>query len=87
MRTFCGAFPLLPGKTEAGREFAKTCMGPRRAEFAESLKKQGITKESWFLQKTSKGDMVIVHFEADDLEKTFEDLKAVPRLKYETSFG
>jgi len=38
MRTFCGAFPLLPGKAEAGREFAKTCMGPRRAEFAESLK-------------------------------------------------
>jgi hypothetical protein len=47
-------------------------MGPRRAEFAEALKKQGITKESWFLQKTPKGDMVIVHFEAEDVEKAFE---------------
>ena len=72
MKTFCGAFPLLPGKTEAGREFAKACMGPRRAEFAEALKRQGITKESWFLQKTPKGDMVIVHFEAEDVEKAFE---------------
>ena len=74
MKTFCGAFPLLPGKTEAGREFAKACMGPRRAEFAEALKRQGVTKESWFLQKTPQGDMVIVHFEADDVEKTFEAL-------------
>jgi hypothetical protein len=74
MRTFCGVFPLLPGKTEAGREFAKACMGPRRAEFAEALKRHRVTKESWFLQKTPKGDLVIVHFEADDLEKTFEAL-------------
>jgi len=72
MKTFCAAFPLLPGKTEAGKEFAKACMGPRRAEFAEALKTQGVTKESWFLQKTPKGDMVIVHFEAENLEKTFE---------------
>ena len=72
MRTFCGAFPLLPGKTEAAREFAKTCMGPKRTEYAEALKRQGVTKESWFLQKTPQGDMVIVHFEADDVEKGFE---------------
>ena len=72
MKTFCAAFPLLPGKTEAGKEFAKACMGPRRAEFAEALKKEGITKESWFLQKTPQGDMVIVHFEAEDVEEAFE---------------
>ena len=74
MKTFCAVFPLLPGKTEAGKEFAKACMGPRRAEFAEALKRQGTTKESWFLQKTPKGDMVIVHFEAEDVEKTFETI-------------
>jgi hypothetical protein len=74
MQTFCGVFPLLPGKTEAGREFAKACMGPRRAEFAEALKAEGTTKESWFLQKTPKGDMVIVHFEAENVQKSFENL-------------
>jgi len=74
MKTFCAAFPLLPGKTEAGKEFAKACMGPRRAEFAEALRTHGVTKESWFLQKTPKGDMVIVHFEAEDVEKTFETM-------------
>jgi len=74
MKTFCGAFPLLPGKTETGKEFAKACMGPRRAEFAEALKKRAVMKESWFLQKTPQGDMLIVHFEAENLEKTFETI-------------
>ena len=74
MKTLCGAFPILPGKTEAGREFAKTVMGQKRSEFSQALKKHGISKESWFLQKTPQGDMLIVHFEADDVEKAFEVL-------------
>lgn len=72
MTAFCGAFPILPGKSEAGKEFAKACMGPRRAEFAEALKTHGVTKESWFLQKTPQGDLIIVYFEANDVQKTFE---------------
>ena len=47
-------------------------MSSKRTEYAEALKSQGVTKESWFLQKTPHGDMVIVHFEADDVEKAFE---------------
>jgi hypothetical protein len=74
MKTFCGAFPILTGKTEAGREFAKTVMGPKRNEFSQALKKEGISKESWFLQQTPHGDMIIVYFEADDVEKAFEVL-------------
>ena len=74
MQTFCAAFPLLPGKTEAGKDFAKACMGPRRAEFAEALKTRGVTKESWFLQKTPQSDMLIVHFEAENVQKSFKVL-------------
>lgn len=74
MKPFGAAFPVLPGKTEAGKEFAKACMGPKRTDFAEALKRRGTTKESWFLQKTPQGDMVIVYFEAEDLEKSFEVL-------------
>jgi len=82
MKTFCGAFPLLPGKTETGREFAKACMGPRRTEFAEALKRHGVTKESWFLQKTPQGDMMIVYFEAEDVEKAFETIATSKRPVY-----
>lgn len=74
MKVFCAAFPVLPGKTEAGKEFAKAVMGPRRKEFEEQLKKGGTTKESWFLQKTPHGDFVVVYFEAADVEKSFEFL-------------
>lgn len=74
MQTFCVAFPLLPGKAEAGREFAKACMGPRRAEYAESLKAGGVTKESSFLQKTPQGDMLIVYFEAENVERALDTL-------------
>ena len=74
MKTFCGAFPILSGKTEAGREFAKTVMGPKRSGYLQALKEQGISKISWFLQNTPQGDMLIVHFEADDVEKVFEVL-------------
>jgi len=74
MQTFCGAFPILPNKTEAGKEFAKACMGSRRAEYAEDLKTRGVTEESWFLQKTPQGDLIIVHFEAEDVAKVFEKM-------------
>jgi len=74
MQRFCGAFPVLPGKSDAGREFAKTCMGSKRAEFSEALKRQGTSNESWFLQSTPQGDMVLVYFETEDVQKTFEIL-------------
>lgn len=74
MKVFCAAFPVLPGKSEAGKEFAKAVMGPRRKEFEGELKKEGITKESWFLQKTPQGEFVVVYFEATDIEKSFEAL-------------
>jgi hypothetical protein len=38
------------------------------------MKRQGVTKGSWFLQNTPQGDMVIVYFEAADVEKAFEAL-------------
>jgi len=72
MQTFCGAFPILPGRTEAGRQFAKAVMGPRRKEYEESLHRQGVSRESWFLQSTPLGDLMIVYFEAADLAKALE---------------
>ena len=72
MKAFCAAFPILPGRTEALREFAKAVMSSRRREYSDALKRQGMTTESWFLQKTPKGDMIIAYFEADDVQKAFE---------------
>jgi len=72
MQPFCGAFPVLPGKSEAAKEFAKTVASARRREYDESLKNQGITREAWFLQTSPKGDLIVVYFEAADVKKALD---------------
>lgn len=73
MAAFCGVFPILQGKSQAARDFAKALMGPRAREFDASEKRLGATKETWFLQKVPQGDMWLVYFEAADIGKVFED--------------
>jgi len=57
-------FPLLPGKRQALQQFAAALAGPRRGEYAAS--QASVLKESWFLQPTPQGDLLLVHFEAPD---------------------
>ena len=75
MGVFNGAFPVLPGKVEAGRAFAKETIGARRAGYDEAQKRGGITRETWSLQETADGNaMVLVWFESPDPEKSFMEL-------------
>jgi hypothetical protein len=75
MGVFNGAFPVLPGKTEAARAFAKETIGARRAGYDEAQKRGGITRETWSLQETPDGNaMVLVWFESADPEKSFVEL-------------
>jgi hypothetical protein len=74
METFCAAFPVLPGKEQASKDFGKACMGPRRKERSEYLKRVGITKEAWYLQNMPQGSIVLVYFEASNAAKAFETL-------------
>jgi hypothetical protein len=70
MATFIGAFPVLPGKDDDARKFAQETLG-RSEEFSASQKRGGVTKEEWSLQQSPMGSLVLVHFEADDIEKSF----------------
>ena len=74
MAVFNAAFPVLPGKTEQARAFANDVMGARRREFDESQARFGATKETWSLQSTPDGDLMLVWFEAPDIEKGFATL-------------
>jgi hypothetical protein len=74
MKSFSAAFPILLGKDQACKEFAETCMGPRRNECLDSLKRMGIPKETWHLQKTPMGSFIVVHFGYEDLAKAFQVL-------------
>jgi hypothetical protein len=74
MKYFSAAFPVVQGKEQAAKAFAETCMGPRRKECADYLKRVGISKETWHLQKTPMGSFVVVHFESEDPAKGFQIL-------------
>lgn len=71
MATVAVAFPIQPGKTDEGRQFAREVSGPRRQEAGESWRRMGVTHESWYLQSTPHGDLLIVYMEAADPTEAF----------------
>ena len=73
MAVFLGAFPVLPGKEDEPRKFARETLD-RGEEFDASQRRVGVTKEEWSLQQTPMGSMVIVRFEAPDIAAVFADL-------------
>ena len=54
------AMPVLPGKAEAGRRFVAEVLGPRKADWDDLQRRQGVTRESYFLQHDPEGDLFIV---------------------------
>lgn len=69
MKTLVRAFPVLPGQEGRVRELAQEVAGERRFEADEFYRRMGITRETWHLQQTDAGPMVIVCTEVADLEE------------------
>ncbi len=65
-------FPLLAGKRERLMVFLAELNGVRRSEHRETH--ATVQWESWFLQPTPQGDLVIVYLEAPDPMEVFVDL-------------
>ena len=66
MNRLVRAFPLLPGKREEFEAFVAE-VRYRRDEMSSFYKTYGIIRESWHLQKTPAGDMVICCTDLEDL--------------------
>ena len=75
MAVFNGAFPIQAGKEEAARAFAAETAGPRRPDLEAHLMRASVTRETWALQETPMGSLMLVWFEGD-VEKAFADLTA-----------
>ncbi len=73
MQPFCIAFPVLPGKRDAVKQFSDATFHTRRREFEASEKRLGIPKETWFLQPTPQGDLILVYLEAPDPIKALQE--------------
>jgi len=67
MASVASAFPILPGKTAAWKQFTQELAGGRRQEFEASRRRLGTRTERAYLQSTPQGDMAVVYIEADDV--------------------
>jgi hypothetical protein len=74
MAVFNGAFPVLPGKLDTVRAFAKETVGQRRAGFDESQSRGAITRETWLQENPDGSAVVLVWFESPDPEKSFAEV-------------
>jgi hypothetical protein len=61
------AFPLLPGKREAFHAFTEE-VRRRRAETDQFYGSYGIVRETWHLQATPAGDLIICCTDVGDLQ-------------------
>src|SRR5438093_13266806 len=59
------AFPIRPEKVEQARRWGREKMGPRKAELAESDRRVGLTRESWHLQATTEGFLMLLSCDGD----------------------
>jgi hypothetical protein len=67
MESFAFVFPVLPGKAEEARIFAKDVMGPRASEMDASRRPLGVTREAVWVHQTPMGDMGIVLIEGENV--------------------
>ena len=62
---------IQAGKEADARAFAAETFGARRTDFEAHLERVGITRETWSLQETPMGSLMVVWFECGDVEKVF----------------
>jgi hypothetical protein len=75
MAVFNGAFPVLPGKLDEARAFAKETMGAHGADFDDAQRRAGVTRETWTVETAPDGSaLVLVWFEASDPTVAFTQL-------------
>jgi hypothetical protein len=61
------ALPIHDGKSAAARAFMQDLERERKADYAASEQRLGITKEVWAIQQTPMGELFVVFFQAPDI--------------------
>jgi hypothetical protein len=69
MDQVCFALPVVNGQTSAARAFFSELKYQRKDDFDRSERRIGITKESWHLQQTANGDLLIGYMESADFAR------------------
>jgi hypothetical protein len=72
MDQICIVLPILPGKTEAARDFQRELDTDRKADYDRSERRIGITKELWFLAALPSGDHFVAYIEGADFNQAMQ---------------
>jgi hypothetical protein len=62
----CFALPVLEDKTEDARAFFEELETQRKSDYAASEQRINISKESWYLQHSPQGDLLLAYIESPD---------------------
>ena len=66
MDQVCFSLPVLEDKTEDARAFSEELETQRKSAYAASEQRINIIKESWHLQQTPQGDLLLAYIESPD---------------------
>jgi hypothetical protein len=69
MDQICLVIPITPGKSEDARGFMRELEHERTAEYDQSERRIGITKEVRYLAGTPGGDQFVAYMETTDFGK------------------
>jgi hypothetical protein len=58
--SYAFAMPVLPGNEEAGKQFVQALLGPRKPEYDDLQRRQGVTAERYYFQPSPGGGLFIV---------------------------
>jgi hypothetical protein len=78
------AVRIPSGKTEALRHLFAESIGPRKAEYADTQQRAGITEETYWLQPDPDGDLLIVISNRD--QDAFMEIMANPQTDFDRWF-
>ena len=66
MEQICLVLPVRQGQSDDAREFMRELEASRKADYARSEERIGITKEVWFLAPAPGGDALVGYMETGD---------------------
>ena len=66
MDQVCFSLPVLEDKTEDARAFFEELETQRKSDYAASEQRINISKESWYLQHSPQGDLLLAYIESSD---------------------
>jgi hypothetical protein len=69
----CLVIPILPDKTDAARAFQREVDTTRKADYARTERRLGVTREYWFIAELPGGDQFVVYFDSADVNQVMSD--------------